>query len=228
MNYFSCCRKSWLSFTFSVPSPKTVHVHIRGWAFRMLFVRSGRETRRERGKGFSSSFTRLYTFSHLFVLNVCWPSCRGFYCTLVETGYVGRPFSPCNVDCPLAILNNPWYKLWIRLTLMRIRMPIRIRLITLMRIRILILIVCDPDADPYSTFHPDADPDPNPDPSFQIKAQTCHLLIDADPVPDLAYHLMRIRMRILIFIWCGCGSGSRLPKWCGYMRIRMRLRIHNT
>jgi hypothetical protein len=71
--------------------------------------------------------------------------------------------------------------------------------------------VVDPhhvDADPDSTFHPDGDPDPDPDPSFQIKAQTiekahipyilaCHLQIDADPVPDPAYHFL---MRIWIFI----------------------------
>jgi hypothetical protein len=69
------------------------------------------------------------------------------------------------------------------------------------------------------------DLDPDPDPSFQIKARTlekllklahipyilaCHLQIDADPVPDPAYHfyadpnpdfyLMRmwIRMRIQV------------------------------
>jgi hypothetical protein len=71
------------------------------------------------------------------------------------------------------------------------------------------------------------------DPSFQIKAQilesaqiysfpfivACHLQIDADPVPDLAYHsdadsdpyfyLMQIRMRIQV---------TKL----------MRIRIHNT
>jgi hypothetical protein len=61
----------------------------------------------------------------------------------------------------------------------------------------------DPDADPVSTYHPDADPDVDPDPRFQMKAQTnekvlkyahipyilaCHLQIDADPVPDPAYH----------------------------------------
>jgi hypothetical protein len=64
-------------------------------------------------------------------------------------------------------------------------------------------------------------PDPDPCPSFQIRAQTlekvlksahipfildCHLQIDADPVPDLAYYFdadpdpdfywMQIRMRI--------------------------------
>ncbi len=42
---------------------------------------------------------------------------------------------------------------------------------------------------------------------------------------------MQIRIRIRIFIWCGsgfffCGCGSGLPKWCGSMRIRIR--IHNT
>jgi hypothetical protein len=47
--------------------------------------------------------------------------------------------------------------LWIRITLMGIRMQIRIRLITLMRIRIRL-------------FNLISDPDPNP--SFQIKAQT--------------------------------------------------------
>jgi hypothetical protein len=52
--------------------------------------------------------------------------------------------------------------LWIRITLMRIR----IRLNTLMRIR----IVFYADADP--TFHPDTGPDPDPDPYFPIKAQT--------------------------------------------------------
>jgi hypothetical protein len=76
-------------------------------------------------------------------------------------------------------------------------------------------------ADPDSTYHPDADPDP--DLIFQIKAQTlkkvlkkahipyilaCHLQIDADPVPDPAYHfyadtdpdfyLSRIRIHITV------------------------------
>jgi hypothetical protein len=46
--------------------------------------------------------------------------------------------------------------LWIRITLMRIR----IGLITLMRIRIRFFY-----ADP--TFHPDADPDLDPDPSLK-------------------------------------------------------------
>jgi hypothetical protein len=81
------------------------------------------------------------------------------------------------------------------------------------------------DANPDSTYHPDADSDADstylpdadldPDPNFQIKAQNlekvlkcipyvlaCHLQIDADPVPDPAYHfdadpdfyLMRIRV----------------------------------
>ncbi len=32
-----------------------------------------------------------------------------------------------------------------------------------------------------------------------------------------------MRIWIRIFIWCGCGygSGSRLPKWCGSLRIRI-------
>jgi hypothetical protein len=59
--------------------------------------------------------------------------------------------------------------------------------------------MCDPN--PYPVSHFDADPDP--DPSFQIKAQNiekvlkfahipynlaCHLIIDAGPDPDQAYH----------------------------------------
>jgi hypothetical protein len=66
--------------------------------------------------------------------------------------------------------------LWIRITLMRIRillitkMRIRIRLITLMRIRNQIFLFgANPDADPDPTFHPDTDP--YPDPSFKRKAQ---------------------------------------------------------
>jgi hypothetical protein len=83
--------------------------------------------------------------------------------------------------------------------------------------------VVDPhhvDADPDYTFHPDADPDPEP--SVQIKAQTiekahipfilaCQLQIDADPVPDPAYHFeadldfyllrMRIQVTKMMRIW---------------------------
>ncbi len=51
-------------------------------------------------------------------------------------------------------LTNPWYKLWIRITSMRIRMRFRIRLITLMRIRILIFIWCGPGCGSGFDFSP--------------------------------------------------------------------------
>jgi hypothetical protein len=70
--------------------------------------------------------------------------------------------------------------LWIRITLMRIR----IQLIARMRIRNMIFFYAA--ADP--TFHPDADADP--DPTFAPDA-------DADPDPTL--YFMRIRIQFLLF-----------------------------
>ncbi len=106
--------------------------------------------------------------------------------------------------------------LWIRITLMRIR----IRLITLMRIILLIFIWCgsgflfDSNADPDLTY---ADTDPKPDHSFLIKAQTLKKVLKQAGIPYiLACH--RKLMRIRIFIWCWCGS------WLTKM---MRIRIQN-
>ncbi len=56
---------------------------------------------------------------------------------------------------------------------------------------------------------------------LQKKAQTLEKVLKEDHFPYiLAWHL-QILMGIRIFIWCGCGSGcgSRLPKWCGKLRI---------
>jgi len=44
-----------------------------------------------------------------------------------------------------------------------------------------------------------------------------HFDEDLDADPDRG-----MRIRIGIFIWCVSGCGSRLPKWCG------SIRIHNT
>jgi hypothetical protein len=103
------------------------------------------------------------------------------YCTLDETGYVDRPFSLCNVDFPLTILINPWYKLWIRLTLMRIRMRIR---------------NYHPYADPQSTYHPYADPDSDFD-LMRIRMQ----------IRIRLFTLMRIRIRIRILFDADADPG---------------------
>ncbi len=110
--------------------------------------------------------------------------------------------------------------MWIRITLMWIRIRMHIRLITLLRIQIQIFILCGsgflfdvgPDLDP--NFHSDQDPDP----SLQIKAQThekclnrlifhtfwlviCKLMririqfITSMQIRTLIFYLMRIRMR---------------------------------
>ncbi len=95
-----------------------------------------------------------------------------------------------------------------------------------------------------STFRLDEELGPDQDPSFKKGSNpwksakigshhmpgilAWHLQIDADPdpVPDPAYKFLCGSGCGSGFYWCGCGSGcrSRLPKWCGSLRIR----IHNT
>ncbi len=130
--------------------------------------------------------------------------------------------------------------LWIRMTLMWIRMRIRIPLITLMRIRILFLFEADPAANPDSTFSPWCGPGSGS--RIQILASKKK---GSNPLKSAKIGSYSVHFSLTSANWCGgiqliniyadpdadpdpdcIWCGSRLPKWCRSLRIRMR--IHNT